>query len=197
MKTKVPFLCQKTPLGYLAKDWSGQCGKDVAYSAPYPTHQAMTTQATTTTLDLTRITIGAFKHFAGMSEETEAFTANVLLDGKVIAYADNHGKGGCTHVRFLGDNRHNMEVHQTRLADHVDTLIDALLIAKHDQKFIAKMRKKARETVAYLTADCGKGQYIAHKKGAMVDLNRVTSKQGFVKFVADMTDAEILAHFAA
>ena len=157
----------------------------------------MTTQATTTTLDLTRITIGAFKHFAGMSEETEAFTANVLLDGKVIAYADNHGKGGCTHVRFLCDNRHEMEVHQTRLADHVDTLIDTLLTAKHDQKFIAKMRKKARETVAYLTADCGKGQYIAHKKGAMVDLNRVTSKQGFVKFVADMTDAEILAHFAA
>lgn len=149
------------------------------------------------TINLTRITIGAFKHFAGMSEETEAFTANVLLDGKVIGYADNAGRGGCTHVRFIGDNRHEMEIHQTAIADHVDTLIDALLTAKHDAKFVAKMRKKARETTAYLTADCGKGQYIAHKKGVMVDLNRVTAKQGFVKFVADMTDAEILAHFTA
>jgi hypothetical protein len=41
METKVVFLCQKTPFGYLAKDWSGQGGKGVAYSIPYPTHQAM------------------------------------------------------------------------------------------------------------------------------------------------------------
>ena len=45
METKVPFLCQKTPLGNLAKYWYGQDGKGFAYSISYPTHQAMTTQA--------------------------------------------------------------------------------------------------------------------------------------------------------
>ena len=38
----------------------------------------MTTQANTT-INLNLVTISAFKHFAGMSEETNAFTANVLL----------------------------------------------------------------------------------------------------------------------
>ena len=156
----------------------------------------MTTQ-TNTTINLNLVTIGAFKHFAGMSEETNAFTANVLLDGKLIGYADNHGKGGCTHVRFLGDNRHEMEVHQTAIADHIDTLVDEAIHQKALAKTVAKIRKMARETTAFVCTEClkTKGQYRNYKKGTMVNLIAVTQKVGFVKFVTDMTDAEILAHF--
>ena len=156
----------------------------------------MNTQANTT-INLNLVTIGAFKHFAGMSEETNAFTANVLLDGKLIGYADNHGKGGCTHVRFLGDNRHEMEVHQTAIADHVDTLVDEAIHQKALAKSVAKIRKMARETTAFVCTEClkTKCQYRNYKKGAMVNLTAVTQKVGFVKFVTDMTDAEILAHF--
>ena len=165
----------------------------------YPIHH-MTTQANTTTI-LPRITIGAFKHFAGMSEETEAFTANVLLDGKLIGYADNHGKGGCTHVRFIGDNRHEMEVHQHALADHVDTLVDAKLQEKHLAKVVAKVRRDAHKSAMYIKVGHEKGHYSAFK--AITDANRqkaidvAKACPDFKVMVADMTDAEILAHFTA
>jgi hypothetical protein len=156
------------------------------------------TSTTPTTADLAaRLTIGALKYFAAMSEETNAFTANVLLDGKLIGYADNAGHGGATHVRLIGDNRHDLEIHRRGFEDAVDALVDAKIAEMHDAKFILKMRRKARETTAYITADCKSGQYIAFKKGVMVNLNAVTAKPGFVKFVSDMTDAEILSHFTA
>ena len=148
---------------------------------------------------LPRITIGAFKHYAGMSEETEAFTANVLLDGKCIGYADNAGKGGCTHVRFIGDDRHEMEVHQTAIADHVDALIDALLTKKHLAKVVAKVRRDAHKSVMYVKVGHGKGQYSAFK--AITDANRqkaveiAKTRPDFKVMVSDMTDAEIIAHF--
>jgi hypothetical protein len=156
-----------------------------------------TTTTTPTASLIPRLSIGAFKYFAGMSKETTAFTANVLLDGKLIGYADNAGHGGATHVRFIGDDRHDMEIHRRGFEDAVDALVDAKVSAQHDAKFILKMRKKARETSAYITADCTRGQYIAFKKGVMVNLTAVTAKPGFVKFVSAMTDAEILAHFTA
>jgi len=160
----------------------------------------MTNQANTDTI-LPRITIEAFKHFAGMSEETEAFTANVLLDGKLIGYADNHGKGGCTHVRFLGDNRHEMEVHQTAIADYVDTLIEAKLDEKHLAKVVAKVRRDAHKSVMYVRVGQVKGQYSGFK--AITDANRqkaidaAKTRPDFKVLVADMTDAEIIAHFTA
>jgi hypothetical protein len=150
---------------------------------------------------LNLVAIGAFKHFAGMSEETNAFTANVLLDGKLIGYADNHGKGGCTHVRFLGDNRHEMEVHQTAIADHVDTLVDAKLDEKHLAKVVVKVRRDAHKSVMYLKVTHVKGQYSAFK--AITDANRqkamdsAKTRPDFKVLVADMTDAEIIAHFTA
>ena len=157
--------------------------------------------ASNTTIDLTRITIGAFKHFAGMSEETEAFTANVLLNGKVIGYADNHGTGGCTHVRFIGDDRHDMEIHQTAIADLVDTLVDAKLQEKHLAKSVAKIRRNAHKSVMYIKVGHEKGYYASFK--GITDANRqkaidaAKAKPDFKVLVADMTDAEILAHFTA
>jgi hypothetical protein len=161
----------------------------------------MNTTTQTTTLDLTRITIGAFKHFAGMSEETEAFTANVVLDGKVIGYADNHGKGGCTHVRFLGDNRHEMEVHQTAIADHIDTLIDAKLNEKHLAKTVAKIRRDAHKSVMYLKVGHAKGFVSSFKNVTDATRQRAidTAKANpdFKCLVADMTDADLVAWFIA
>ena len=152
-------------------------------------------------LDLSRFSLGAFKHFAGMSEETEAFTANLVLDGKVIGYADNHGKGGSTSIRFLGDNRHEFEVHKTALADLVDSLVDAKLQEKHLAKVVAKIRRDALKKVMYLKASHGKGYYSSFKN--LTDATRpkaiATAKANpeFKTLVVDMTDAEILAHFTA
>lgn len=165
------------------------------------TQMTQNTDNNNAALDLSRITIGAFKHFAGMSEETEAFTANVLLDGKVIGYADNAGKGGCTHVRFIGDDRHEMEVHQTAIADRVDTLIDAKLDEKHLAKTIAKIRRDAHKKVMYLKVGHTKGFVSSFKN--VTDANRqkaidaAKANPEFKCLVADMTDADLVAWFIA
>ena len=42
-------------------------------------------------------------HFSeSLSEETNAFTANVYVNGKKCGYAKNDGCGGCTDIRQLG-----------------------------------------------------------------------------------------------
>lgn len=153
----------------------------------------MNTTDIITTTDLSRVTLGKFKHYARLSEETVAFTADILLDGKKVGTADNRGHGGCTNVRI--DTGHPLTV--VDLEAHVDSLVEAELDKAHNAKFILRMRKKARETSAYITTDCEKGSYKAFKKGTMVNLTAVQSKPGFLKFVVDMTDAEILAHFTA
>lgn len=144
-----------------------------------------------TTIALTSITLAKFKHYARLSEETVAFTADLLLDGRKIGTAENRGHGACTNVRI--DSGHVF----VGIEEHVDALVEAQLDKAHDAKFILRMRRKARETSAYITADCKTGQYVAFKKGVMVNLTAVVAKPGFVKFVNDMTDAEMLAHFTA
>ena len=148
-----------------------------------------------------RITLGKFKYFAGMSEETNAFTANVMLDGKVIGYADNHGKGGCTHVRFVCDNRHEMEVHQTAIADHIDTLVDAEVMKKETARIVAKVRRDAIKKAQFIKTTTQKG-FVAGFKN-VTDLNRsqavaqAKAHPEFKTMVADMTDAEIADWFIA
>ena len=145
---------------------------------------------------LSTVTLSKFKYFAGMSEETNAFTATVHVAGETIGTAENRGHGGCTFVRF-NNQTHALVPFTSQIADAVDKLVDAKVNEQHNAKFILKMRRKARETTAYITADCSRGQYVAFKKGVMVNLNAVTAKPGFLKFVSDMTDAEILSHFTA
>tara|TARA_R110000824_G_scaffold28928_8_gene96889 strand:- start:1843 stop:2382 length:540 start_codon:yes stop_codon:yes gene_type:complete len=44
------------------------------------------------------ITLKSIKHARFLSEETNAFAANVYIKGKKAGYAKNDGRGGCTHV---------------------------------------------------------------------------------------------------
>lgn len=45
------------------------------------------------------------KHHAALSEETNAFSASLYIDGKKAGTAENTGKGGQTLVRAYGENR--------------------------------------------------------------------------------------------
>jgi len=49
--------------------------------------------------------IKKFKHYAGMSEETEAFTGELYVDGKFLAHVKNDGHGGCNHMQAVGEAR--------------------------------------------------------------------------------------------
>jgi hypothetical protein len=56
-----------------------------------------------------KIELKNFKYYAGMSEETNAFTADVYADGKKIAYAKNDGHGGSTYYHAEPKNRTLLE----------------------------------------------------------------------------------------
>ena len=43
----------------------------------------------------TRITLKAVKYYAGLSEETNAYSAKVYFDGQLVGTASNRGNGGC------------------------------------------------------------------------------------------------------
>jgi hypothetical protein len=47
-----------------------------------------------------RISLKKVRFSEALSEETNAFTADVYLDGKKFGYAKNTGQGGCTDVHF-------------------------------------------------------------------------------------------------
>ena len=57
--------------------------------------------ANPTTTTVPQITFKSFKHAKNMSEETNAFTADLFIDGVKAAYCKNHGTGGCNDVHFI------------------------------------------------------------------------------------------------
>lgn len=51
-----------------------------------------------------------FKHSPSLSQETEAFTADLYLDGRKAAHVSNHGTGGSNSIHFiLGADREDFK----------------------------------------------------------------------------------------
>lgn len=50
-----------------------------------------------------KIEVKNVQHYPALSEETNAFTANVYINGKLAAKAENHGRGGNTSYAALSD----------------------------------------------------------------------------------------------
>lgn len=50
-----------------------------------------------------RVTLKAVEYFPSMSEETNAFKANVYVNNKRVGYAKNSGHGGCTDVNSFAE----------------------------------------------------------------------------------------------
>lgn len=182
----------------------------------------MTNQATTTTTanNLSRLTLKSFKTVKFMSEETTCFTAVVCIDGKAIGEAANEGHGGCTFVHYINDAaRITAEAFAKTinpadvkgwefLADkgfEFDCLVDIAVERegnkKEEAKLLKRIRKNSIEKTTFLLTTSKSGEYQAFKT-ITNDLNRASrvanakSKPDFKCFVADMTDAEIIAHFA-
>ncbi len=49
-------------------------------------------------MELSRLSLRKLKIHEDMSEETTCFSAELLLDGRMIAYVKNDGHGGCTDI---------------------------------------------------------------------------------------------------
>lgn len=165
------------------------------------------------------ITLKGYKSVAWMSEETVCFTAQVLINGTVYGEAANDGHGGCTFVHYKTDvcrgfcedlakaakpADYGWEFCQTLTFDNlVDILVQKIDVQKQEEKIVKKVRTKAAKEMHYLTTACKKAEYYAFKKalasGSTPDrlVAIAKAKPDFKAFVIDMTDAEILAHFAS
>lgn len=60
-------------------------------------------------IDPKKFTLKKFDYSASLSEETNAFTADIWFDNKKIAYAKNDGHGGSTNIQPYPDMRDKLE----------------------------------------------------------------------------------------
>jgi hypothetical protein len=104
------------------------------------------------------ITLKRFQHYPRMSQETEAFNADLAYEGVVVGSAENNGHGGCTFVHLNDKGRaipslveasripefSNGEFNDDSLTRIVDELVEKTL----RDKWVAKQRKKTEKQLA-------------------------------------------------
>lgn len=129
-----------------------------------------------------KIELKSFKHYAGMSEETNAFTANVYINNKLTAYAKNDGHGGCTYYSITStdnetrDRLKSAEEYCKNLPDIVTDIktkdgsffsykqnlehyIDQLVSNKIETQWLNRLAGKNK--VVFQDRSCGKGEWLS------------------------------------
>lgn len=99
------------------------------------------------------ITLKRFQHYPRMSEETNAFNADISYEGVTVGTAENDGHGGCTFVH-LNDKGRSIpaiveasklsEGNEDSLTDIVDDLVEKTI----HSKWVEKQRKKIEKELA-------------------------------------------------
>lgn len=108
-----------------------------------------------------KIELKKFQFFERMSEETNAFVADVYIDGKNVGNARNDGQGGSTYYQYNSGLRSNVEAMEKaekfclslppikydtfeipmNLEHFIDDLVTAEIKKKDQKKFEKKMEK--------------------------------------------------------
>jgi hypothetical protein len=99
------------------------------------------------------ITLKRFQHYPRMSEETNAFNADIVHDGVVVGSAENGGHGGCTFVHLNDKGRAIPEiVSASNLPegndDSLQSIVDNLVEQAIHSKWVEKQRKKVEKQLA-------------------------------------------------
>jgi hypothetical protein len=99
------------------------------------------------------ITLKRFQHYPRMSQETEAFNADLAYEGVVIGSAENDGHGGCTFVHLNDKGRAIPDlVEASRLSELDDnsltSIVDELVGKTIHDKWVEKQRKKTEKELA-------------------------------------------------
>jgi hypothetical protein len=99
------------------------------------------------------ITLKRFQHYPRMSQETEAFNADLAYEGVVIGSAENNGHGGCTFVHLNDKGRAIPDlVEASRLSELDDNsltnIVDELVGKTIHDKWVDKQRKKTEKELA-------------------------------------------------
>ncbi len=87
------------------------------------------------------ITISKLKHYPALSEVTNCFTCDVLLNGKKNWEAKNNGQGEQTRLYYLKPTTESGEQDADALLDTVDKLVSDSIVEKlkdKDKKAVAR-----------------------------------------------------------
>jgi len=112
-----------------------------------------------------KIELKNLKIYDKMSEETLAFTADVYVNGKKVAYAKNDGCGGCTnynaysqadrallveaegYCNALPSTKHEFGGKTVELPQSLESVIDAWVYRVDEEKHNAKQKKKVQSNM--------------------------------------------------
>ena len=104
------------------------------------------------------ITLKRFQHYPRMSQETEAFNADISYEGVTIGTAENNGHGGCTFVHLNDKGRAIPEIITANQIpefsdgkfneDSLTNMVDRLVENSIRSKWIDKQRKKVEKQLA-------------------------------------------------
>jgi hypothetical protein len=118
-----------------------------------------------------KVELKKFKHAPSMSQETEAFTADLWIDDKKAAYVGNTGQGGATDFDF-DDRKLEQEFYKYCLAlpavksKHGDLPMSAdLFVALLVEKLVLKKQLTTwcKHSVIYRHKDTPKGSWYKSK----------------------------------
>jgi hypothetical protein len=108
---------------------------------------------TTTTKNALAITLKRFQHYPRMSEETNAFNADIVHDGVVVGSAENDGHGGCTFVHLNDKGRAIPSIVAASVLselndDSLTSIVDDLVEKAIHSKWVDKQRKRIAKQLA-------------------------------------------------
>ena len=109
------------------------------------------------------ITLKRFQHYARMSEETQAFNADIAYKGVTVGSAENNGHGGCTFVHLNDKGRaipaiveaskipefSDGKFNEDSLTNIVDNLVEKTIHSKWVEKKKKKVEKQLATTVLF------------------------------------------------
>jgi hypothetical protein len=104
------------------------------------------------------ITLKRFQHYPRMSEETEAFNADISYEGVLVGTAKNEGHGGCTFV-YLNDkgraipalvaSNQTPEFSDGKFnEDSLTNIVDNLVEQAIKSKWVEKQRRRVAKELA-------------------------------------------------
>ena len=108
------------------------------------------------------ISLKGFKHYKGMSQETNAFTSGIVLNGVLVGDAENDGHGGCTFVRL---NEKGRNIPALVAADSIrefddgslTSIVDDLVSDEIEAREVERLKKKVAKDLSTMVLFNRKG----------------------------------------
>lgn len=144
------------------------------------------------------ITLKRFQHYPRMSQETEAFNADIAYEGVTIGTAENNGHGGCTFVHLNDKGRAIPEIITANQIpefsngkfneDSLTNIVDRLVENSIRSKWIDKQRKKVEKQLATTVLFTRKGDKEGYFRTYKLEGKSPEEIAAFAKQVAGKPD---------